>query len=309
MKQQSVTLSGYFKEWMDTYKKPIVTTGTYTNYVNTYKQIKRYFSYATVANLTPKQYQEALNQYATTHAFSSTSSFHKHIHACLLDAIDEQIIRVDPSRKAIISGYNDRSKKTNYLDYDQFTKLIQLLYLSSNTMEQIIYLAAVTGLRFAEILALTWSDINFNNNILTVNKTWNYKQGGGYMQTKSKSSNRSLDLDAKTINMLHLIKTNGFFRENAKERIFHNKQIYPSTINRHLEKICRKINAHRITFHGLRHTHASILLYKGVNTLAVSKRLGHSNVSTTQNIYFHIIYEMELREKELIKNTIEEVLC
>ncbi|MFK4886215.1 tyrosine-type recombinase/integrase [Lactococcus petauri] len=64
-----------------------------------------------------------------------------------------------------------------------------------------------------------------------------------------------------------------------------------------------------ISFHGLRHTHASILLFKNVNILSVSKRLGHKDVTTTQSVYLHVIKEMEERETRLIMKIMNTALA
>ena len=75
-------------------------------------------------------------------------------------------------------------------------------------------------------------------------------------------------------------------------------------INKILTQKLKSLGLPRITFHGLRHTHASILLYQGVSVLSVSKRLGHSNITTTQATYLHVIKELETQDNEKILGTI-----
>ena len=77
---------------------------------------------------------------------------------------------------------------------------------------------------------------------------------------------------------------------NPKEPIFVNKKIYNSTINDILQKHCKNADIPVITIHGLRHTHASLLLYAGVSIASVAHRLGHASMSTTQKTYLHIIH-------------------
>ncbi|MDT2863145.1 tyrosine-type recombinase/integrase [Lactococcus cremoris] len=76
-----------------------------------------------------------------------------------------------------------------------------------------------------------------------------------------------------------------------------------------MEKLCKILNISTISFHGLRHTHASILLFKNVNILSVSKRLGHKDVTTTQSVYLHVIKEMEERETKLIMKIMKSALA
>lgn len=79
----------------------------------------------------------------------------------------------------------------------------------------------------------------------------------------------------------------------ADKTIFVTKRIYNSTVNSFLEKKCKLTGISIISVHGLRHTHASLLLYAGVSTASVAKRLGHADMTTTQSTYLHIIEELE----------------
>lgn len=80
--------------------------------------------------------------------------------------------------------------------------------------------------------------------------------------------------------------------------------IYNSTINNRLEKLCKKSNVNVITIHGLRHTHASLLLFGGVSIASVAKRLGHSSMNTTEKTYLHIIQELENQDIDLVMRSL-----
>lgn len=153
----------------------------------------------------------------------------------------------------------------------------------------LIYLVAKTGLRFSEALAITPKDFDFPRQILNVDKTWNYKENGGFEPTKNKSSERKVQLDWQTV-----IQFSGLIKElDENTPIFINKKIYNSTINDILKRHCNNVCIPVISIHGLRHTHASILLYAGVSIASVAHRLGHASMSTTQKTYLHIIQELE----------------
>lgn len=94
--------------------------------------------------------------------------------------------------------------------------------------------------------------------------------------------------------------------ETAIEPIFVKKgtKVYNSTVNDLLEKHCKNIGAEPISVHGLRHTHASLLLYAGASVASVSKRLGHSNMATTQKVYLHIIQELENQDVDLMMRSL-----
>lgn len=82
--------------------------------------------------------------------------------------------------------------------------------------------------------------------------------------------------------------------------IFVIGKIYNSTINAKLRRLCEKCKIPVVSFHGLRHTHASLLLFTGVSTASVALRLGHSSINTTQKTYLHIIQELENKDVDLV---------
>lgn len=112
--------------------------------------------------------------------------FHHLLKGAVLDAVDNGLVPRDPTRKAIIKGKAPRPKKNRYLNQFELNKLLASLDLGQETSwEWFILLVAKTGLRFSEALAITPSDFDFNRQTLSVNKTWDYKNGGGFIPTKT----------------------------------------------------------------------------------------------------------------------------
>lgn len=300
---QQITLATYFQQWMETFKKPAISPVTYVKYQNTLNHIQNYFGDIPLNNVTRQKYQMVLNSFAKNHAKRTTAGFHKQIRASILDAIEENLISTDFTRKAIVTGREKNNHKVKFHSYSEWKTLIQYTgEHSSVSYNFIIYLSAMTGLRYAEVLGLTLNDIDFKNKIISVNKTWDYKYHTGFKQTKNSSSVRSIDIDKQTLKVIkEVIRFRKFKDPSQKICVDHqNKLPVSATINRYLEKICIRLKINLLSFHGLRHTHASILLFKDVNILSVSKRLGHKDVTTTQSVYLHIIKEMEERETKLI---------
>ncbi|MBT9013029.1 site-specific integrase, partial [Lactobacillus delbrueckii subsp. bulgaricus] len=160
-----------------------------------------------------------------------------------------------------------------------------------------ILLIAKTGLRFSEALGLTKEDIDLERQIINVDKTWDYKSyTGSFKPTKNTSSVRKVPIDWKLAMQLNqVIKDlpNG-------EPIFVQKRVFNSTVNNLLKKHCEELNIPVISVHGLRHTHASLLLFAGVSIASVAKRLGHADMTTTQQTYLHIIQELENKDNTKI---------
>lgn len=308
---QKTTLAYYFKEWMETYKKPAILPVTYIKYQNTYRQILIYFGDIRLDEITRQTYQKAINQFAKSHAKRTTAGFHKQIRAAVLDALEERIIQNDFTRKAIITGRNKSKNKAVFLSFSEWKTLLRYTgEHSNNHLNFIIYLSAATGLRYAEVLGLTVADINFKQKNISVNKSWDHKYHTGFKTTKNNSSIRLVDVDSETLKVIrNVFHSRGY--KKADQKICEDnlgKLPVSATINRYLEKLCHKLEISPISYHGLRHTHASILLFKGINILSVSKRLGHKDVTTTQTVYLHVIKEMEERETKLITRIMREAM-
>ena len=81
-------------------------------------------------------------------------------------------------------------------------------------------------------------------------------------------------------------------------------KVYNSTVNEVLTRHCKKCGISAISIHGLRHTHASLLLFAGVSIASVARRLGHASMTTTQKTYLHIIQELENKDVDLVMRTL-----
>ena len=267
----------YYESWIRIYKEGAIRDVTMKKYKITLSWLKKLAPKVQMKDLDRITYQKILNDYAEEHERQTTMDFHHQLKASIMDAVDEGLLEKDPTRKAIIKGKAPREKKIKYLNQFELHKLIQDLNLEDNINEDwLILLIAKTGMRFSEAIAITPKDFDFPHQSLSINKTWNYKDGGGFALTKNKSSNRKIQLDWQTIiQFSELIK-----KLPEDEPIFVKKKIYNSTINDILARHCVKVGIPIISIHGLRHTHASILLFAGVSIASVAHRLGHSSMTT-----------------------------
>ena len=166
-----------------------------------------------------------------------------------------------------------------------------------------IYLAVKTGLRYAELLALSRCDFDFENLTLAVTKTMDYKLSNQIeKRTKTRSSTRliaiSKDVAARMQNLTSEYASDELLFAIEGQRNFN------STINVRLETLCKNAAITPVSLHGLRHSHASYLLYRGVSIHSISKRLGHSKVSITQDVYAHIIDELKQKDDGLIREVL-----
>ena len=287
----------YYEKWIHIYKEGAIRDVTMRKYEITLLWLKRLVPELRLSQLNRISYQQLLNDYAEFHERQTTMDFHHQIKAAVLDAVDEGLIDRDPTRKAIIKGRSPRIKKIKYLNqFELHTLLVNLKLTSEINWDWLILIIAKTGMRFSEALALTPKDFDFSHQSLIVDKTWDYKGDGGFLPTKNKSSVRKIQLDWQTI-----IKFSELIKGLPEDKpIFVNGRVFNSTINGVLERYCKKLEIPVISIHGLRHTHASLLLFAGVSIASVARRLGHVSMTTTQKTYIHIIQELENRDIDLV---------
>lgn len=294
----------YYKQWISVYKEGAIRLVTMNKYNMAHQWLVKLIPELAISNLDRITYQKLLNDYATEHEKQTTMDFHHHLKCAILDAVDEGLILHDPTRKAIIKGKTPREKKPKFLNQYELHKLLDELNLTKQiNMDWFILLIAKTGMRFSEALALTPKDFDLSRQLLSVSKTWDYKGNGGFLPTKNESSVRKIPLDWQTvIQFAELIK-----HLPEDKPIFVNKKVYNSTANSILSKHCRNAEVPIISIHGLRHTHASLLLFAGVSIASVARRLGHSNMTTTQKTYLHIIQELESKDIDIIMRSLSNL--
>ena len=293
----------FYKNWVSIYKEGAIRPITLTKYKMTIRWLEKLIPNLKLNELDRMSYQKLLNDYALTHERQTTMDFHHQLKGAILDAVDEGLIKKDPTRKSIIKGKSPRDKKPKYLNQFELHSLLSSLNLTSEVnWDWFILLVAKTGMRFSEALALTPRDFDFNKQLLTVDKTWDYKGNGGFLPTKNKSSVRKIQIDWKIVMQFsQLLK-----QLPEDEPIFTklDKKVYNSTVNAILNRYCKKLNIPLISIHGLRHTHASLLLFAGVSIASVARRLGHASMTTTQKTYLHIIHELENQDVDLVMRSL-----
>ena len=296
----------YFADWATIYKQGAVRPVTYQKYLMTLRRLTELAPTLRVSELDKRNYQTLINGYALTHEKQTTMDFHRHLKGAILDAVDEGLIPFDPTRKAIIKGKAPTKKKPKFLSQHELQSLLQSLTLVDiPTWDWFILLSAKTGLRFSEALALTPGDFDFTNHKIKITKTWNYKTAeGGFGETKNISSKRTISIDPQLSRQLRKL-TKGLA---DNQPIFVSGRVFNSTVNSRLRTLCLKAKVPVITVHSLRHTHVSLLIYAGVSIASISKRLGHSSVTTTQETYLHIIQELETQDNGKIINHLTELI-
>lgn len=303
--------SDIFADWVENEKRGTIREVTLSKYLFSAKNLRKIAPDITLAELNKKTYQEIINEYAKTHERGTVLDFHTQLKSCLMDLFESRIIDRNPATRITITGKQVPKKPEKFISLQELGDLISLLDLSSiETRDWPILLLAKTGMRFAEMLALRPMDFDFENLTVTIDKTWDYKFGTGFIPTKNRSSIRVIDIDwqiAAQMQPLVIGKQPEELLFVHKDENGNYKRVHNSTFNDYLKKKCREAGVREISIHGLRHTHGSILLSQGVSILSVSKRLGHANVTTTQEVYLHITDELARKDKQLVMGALAGV--
>lgn len=165
----------------------------------------------------------------------------------------------------------------------------------------ITYLIAITGMRFAEAsgLTLTWDDINFENQLIDVNKTFAYNSSKTFAPTKNKSSIRKIPIEQHTINLLKAYKEQ-YYVENPENRIF------AKVSNTAANKSIKKIVGRNVHIHSLWHTYASFLIVQGADLISISQLLGHENLNITLKVYAHQLDQLKEKNNDRIRDIFQK---
>lgn len=171
--------------------------------------------------------------------------------------------------------------------------------------DHLILLALVTGMRYAELMGLIRDPNNakknsfdFKNDKIYIAQTWDYTYGGGFGRLKNDSPPRTIEVDYHVMREFEYMFKKIPIPKNNLVFYCPNKVgcITNDAANQALNRILKKLKIDPVTMHGLRHTHASILLYEKIAIHFVSERLGHGDIRTTYDYYVHVINELRERD-------------
>lgn len=195
-----------------------------------------------------------------------------------------------------------------FLEESQVRLVMYALAKEKLKYQAMILLDIFSGLRRGELMGLEWTDIDFINNAIIINKTSNYTVNTGIYEdtVKTKKSNRTISMPPFVMKILREYysdqkkykdkkrKKGKLLIENNKLFIQHNgKPMHPDTPTKWWPEFLKRNSLPHVNFHGLRHTNASIMTALGFDTVTGSGRLGHARKETFLNIYSHMLTSKE----------------
>lgn len=305
-----VLFADFMEQWLEIVKST-VSIPTYSSYVNAVKSIiAPYFRKKKIllrdlqAHDIQMFYQEQLQRVKA----SSVIHYHANIHKALKYAVKNDMIPSNPADKV------ERPKQDkfygNFYDRDELNKLFEAV--AGTKLELPVLLGAFYGLRRSEIVGLKWSAIDFEQNTITISHTVTSCNLDGKCvivakdTTKTKSSRRTLPLVPYFHEKLLAVKAQQERNQKLCGRSYNREfleyicvddigdRFKPNYITSQFPKLLERNGFRKIRFHDLRHSCASLLLASGVPMKHIQGWLGHSDFSTTANIYAHLDYSSKL---------------
>ena len=240
---------------------------------------------------------------------------HRLLRAMLHKAVYWQLLFNNPCER--VQPPRSRKPKRRYYDDEQCKVLLS--NLNELSTENIKYKVAITltvftGVRLGELMGLEWSDIDFTNGIVSINKSSQYLADKGvFTKTpKTESSIRDVAIPDFVVSLLEEYKS--WYEEQKSiygelwtnsNRLFvqsDGKPMHPSTISKWFVKFVKEIGLPVINFHGLRHTNATLLISQNIDVAVVAARLGHAQITTTFNFYVHPIISHNKSAGNVLQN-------
>lgn len=299
---QDPTFEELAQLWLENYKTT-VKPSTFENVKSKVeKMTEEHFKELKLKKITVAYCQKVVIELSKTyvlynHYLSVINRIFK--YAVLMDILDS-----NPFDKVIKPKSRQTQRKGDFLTKEELKEFLKLAKTATlSYFFPLVHLMSYTGLRQGEALALKWSDIDFENKKITVNKTAARIKEKQTLQTpKTKNSKRVISIDPTTLSILKSWKKdqikiyfkNGKHFEGDDNFIFTNQRAEWVHIHNFIPYFKRFVTDHKlkpITPHGLRHTHASLLFSAGVEPKNISDRLGHSTVQITLDLYTHITEE------------------
>lgn len=315
-------LTAYLKEWLFSIKNTI-EENTYDSYKVIVNKICEYFEDKKILlkDLKPINIQE---YYSTLYAKKLTGNtilhYHNVIRKALQTALKLDLILNNPADKI------ERPKKEQYIGtfYSQSELNTLFNIIKNDPLKIVVYLASFYGLRRSEVLGLRWDAFNFEEKTITIkHKAIETRKDNKRVillkdKTKNQSSYRTLPLVDEIIILL----------KEQQRQIDENKKLCGNNYNKkYLDYVCvdsmgklfrpeyvtdhftlimnkNKDIFRKITFHGLRHSCASLLLAKGIPMKEIQDWLGHSTYSTTANIYAHLEKDTKNKSANVLSNVL-----
>lgn len=321
---KAVKFETFCEEWFEDYAKTNLRNTTYERLLQLRGRIYPVIGHIRMDKITPRQIQTFVNSLSKEGANERTGKplapkTIRHNLSLISDvfgyAVKMGVVSENPCSKVTIPKGEVKEKQIyTPAEVERFLTLLNNEPLKYRTF---FYLMIYSGFRRGEMLGLEWKDVDFENNIISVRRTSNYtaKKGVYTDTTKTKRSQRTLKFPQFIMDMLKEYKDEQDAEAlRLSDRWVETDRLYVKWDGRPMQngtpyfwlgEFCEK---HGLPFYGLhsfRHLFCSLLVNQGVDIVTVSGALGHSCVSTTSNIYCHMLQEAQAKVSDAVANALD----
>ena len=304
-----MTVDAWYKKWIsileDTLKPK--TVFNYSNYYN--NNIKPVIGDMPITHIKPMHCMMVMQQMSGNYEVSSIKQTRVAMSCMFQYAVDNDIILKNPVSKSVIipSDFSDKDKDERHLLVSD-EELACFFDIAKDTNYYLpCKLVLETGLRAGELIGLTWDEIDFEDECIHIRHTLQYDKSKGwyFITPKSKQGTRDIYMTNECKRILEMAHNRSKDRK-AKKKCFsqlvflsiHGMPIRTNTYDIAIANICRKAEIPAFSLHSLRHTFASKCVESGVSPKVLQMIMGHSDISTTMNIYVHITDETKRAEMD-----------
>ncbi|GAC42634.1 integrase [Paenibacillus popilliae ATCC 14706] len=301
---KALTFKEVYLQWFATHSPTLKPSTRKTTKQKIEKHLLPHFGKLKMRDISKPYCQEVINKIAQN--IKSVDAMKIYANQIFKYAVKMDIIPHNPM--AYVTVPKDGSnfvtegiiEERDYWEKHEIKQFLMIMKNSDDFMDYVLFhLFIYTGARKGEILSLHESDVDFANKTLTLTKTLYYEDKSFSFQTsKTTTSRRTISLDSVTLQLLKkwltyrkqqlLAAGNGVESNLLLFARFDETPLRLAYPNDKLNNIISKNKLHKVTVHGLRHTHASLLFEAGASIKEVQERLGHSDIKMTMNIYTHV---------------------
>lgn len=311
---QDISVDAWFDYWLKNIKGTNIRPNTIRNYKERYVQnIKAYIGQMLLQDVKPLHCQNVLNQMATNYRNTTIEQTRITMYGMFESALENELINRNPVTKAVKCTAGKASKPTRVLTVEE-----QMLFLDTvkNASCYNHYAFVLqTGLRTGELIGLKWSDINFQKNIMHIQRSVEFRHSVGEWRVgepKSKSGYRDIPLTQEAVailvNQKERIKNMNMISMEFAEYVFLCEKgtlLKNSAYDSRLFYYCDKAGIERFSMHTLRHTFATRCIEAGMRPKTLQMILGHSNIGITMNLYVHVTEDEKIKELKNVESKLK----
>ncbi|HFU3984173.1 TPA: site-specific integrase [Streptococcus suis] len=285
-KNTVATLDDVAQLWFEQYQYTVKASTYMTTESNYNAQLKAQLGHIKINKVSVLICQRYINDISKYKSCNSHISLFNRI---LKFSVNLGLIESNPMDKTMKNrrSFDSDDDRVKHYEKHELLEFLEIVEKHQSLEELVQYrILAYGGLRVGELLALEDTDFDFKENQISINKTLaNTKNGWTIQEPKTKKSKRTISMDTETMRLAKLYIRSLPKQLHGKTQIFALK---PDTFRKRLYTLIDNYNLKRITPHGFRHTHASLLFEAGVPAKVAQERLGHAKISITLDLYTHL---------------------